>query len=91
MFLKLQSRQSAAVKLDRLRSCRVHHIAFCHFKRASQAPLNPVHSVEAYLVVEVFALNVCLSILLSCPDVEFTPSSSLILVQISPALSNAED
>ena len=45
---------------------------------------------KAYLVVEVFALDVCLSILLSCPDVEFTASSSLILVQVSPALSNAE-
>ena len=44
-----------------------------------------------YLVMEVFALDVCLSILLSCPDVEFTTSSSLILVQISPALSIAEE
>ena len=40
--------------------------------------------------MEVFTLDVCLAILLSCPDVEFATSSSLILIQISPALSNAE-
>ena len=36
--------------------------------------------------MEVFALDVCFSILLRCPNVELAPSSSLILIQVSPAL-----
>ena len=46
VFLKLQSRQSAAVKLDRLRSCGAHQAVSCHLKGPSEALLSPAACCE---------------------------------------------